>query len=172
MEASTIIPISNLKLSSNNIQEGKKIRRAQVYDNRNCKGHNLSPYLSWSGAPESTKSFAITVFDPDAPRPSGWWHWVVFNIPKDIQELPAGIGVYSNAKLPAHAIEIMNDYGEYGYGGPCPPKGDKPHHYQFSIYALDIDVLQLDSTATASEVKYLLEQHKLAIDTISAYYNH
>ncbi len=170
MKINAIVSESDLKLSSEDIYEGAELKREQVYDKMGCEGDNLSPALSWSGAPDTAKSFAITVFDPDAPRPTGSWHWVVFNIPKDITELSAGIGILAGSKLPKKATEIRNDYGEYGYGGACPPEGDKPHRYQFSVYALDVETLPLDKTATADEVSHLLEEHQLARDTITAHY--
>ncbi len=124
----------------------------QVYDKFDCGGRNISPELHWANAPAGTKSFAITMFDPDAPTGKGWWHWLVFDIPLDISALPAGAGSVNPQYLPLPAIQSINDYKEYGYGGPCPPPG-KPHRYFITVYALDVYRLGLDKD-TPPEVVY------------------
>ncbi|MEO0973029.1 MAG: YbhB/YbcL family Raf kinase inhibitor-like protein, partial [Pseudomonadota bacterium] len=100
-------------LTSTMIGEGKTLGAAQVFEGFGCQGGNSSPDLAWSGAPKGTKSFAVTVYDPDAPTGSGWWHWFVFNIPANVSELPAG------ASLPKEAVELANDFGVTGFGGAC-----------------------------------------------------
>src|SRR6202521_3608641 len=94
-----------------------------------CDGTNQSPHLAWSGAPAGTKSFAVTCYDPDAPTGSGFWHWVVINIPPDVTELPLDAGNLKAGDAPKGAIQSRTDFGVPGYGGPCPPQGDPPHHY-------------------------------------------
>ncbi|HLO77661.1 MAG TPA: YbhB/YbcL family Raf kinase inhibitor-like protein [Magnetospirillum sp.] len=122
-----------------------------------CTGGNASPALSWSGAPEGTKSFALTVFDPDAPTGSGWWHWVVFNLPSATSGLPGDAGA---DKLPAGTVQGRTDFGKPGYGGPCPPAG-APHRYVFTIHALDVEQLPLDDQASAAMVGFMINAHRL-----------
>jgi Raf kinase inhibitor-like YbhB/YbcL family protein len=126
---------AKLTLTSPDIREGQKIASAQVLNGMGCTGSNTSPALRWSGAPAGTKSFAITAYDPDAPTGSGWWHWVVYNIPASATQLAAGAGDPKKTLLPAGATQGNTDFGAPGYGGPCPPAGDKPHHYHFTLRA-------------------------------------
>jgi Raf kinase inhibitor-like YbhB/YbcL family protein len=102
---------------------------AQVFKGMNCTGSNISPALQWHGAPPAAKSFALTVYDPDAPTGSGWWHWVTYNIPAATTQLGAGAGDPAKALMPSGSVQGNTDFGVPGYGGPCPPQGDKPHHY-------------------------------------------
>jgi Raf kinase inhibitor-like YbhB/YbcL family protein len=119
---------AGLTLTSADIKAGGSIANEQVFKGFGCTGGNLSPALSWSGAPAATKSFAVSIYDPDAPTGSGWWHWVVFNIPAGTTSLPKGAGDVEKKLMPAGAIQSRTDFGTGGYGGPCPPAGDKPHH--------------------------------------------
>jgi len=121
---------------------GKYFSLKQVYDKYNCGGMNISPQLYWENPPEKTKSFAITMFDPDAPTGKGWWHWLIFNISPQIKELPSGAGSINANSLPPEIIQSINDYNEYGYGGPCPPPG-KAHRYFITIYALNVPALNI-----------------------------
>jgi len=134
-------------LSSPDIAEGKTIAAAQVFNQFGCTGGNISPALSWSNAPAGTQSFALLMHDPDAPTGSGWWHWVVYDIPASVTSLPAGAGDPKKSLLPAGAVQGRTDYGSVGYGGPCPPPG-KPHRYYLRLYALK--VAKLDVPADAS----------------------
>ena len=124
-----------------------------------CAGGNKSPHLAWSGAPAGTKSFAVTCFDPDAPTGSGFWHWVVVNIPPDVTNLPAGAG--SGAGLPAGALQTRTDYGAPGYGGPCPPEGDHPHRYLFTVYAVGVDGLPVEPDTSAAVIGFQLHFNTL-----------
>src|SRR5262249_32013324 len=135
-------------LESPSIKPGATLNEAQVFNSFGCSGKNLSPALQWSGAPAGTKSFAVTLYDPDAPTGSGWWHWVVFNIPASTTSLPEGAGSTDGAHLPAGAAQGKTDFGAPGFGGACPPPGDKPHRYIFTVYALKTD--KLDASADAS----------------------
>ena len=110
---------------------------------KECDGENISPQLSWINAPKNTKSFAITIHDKDAPTGGGFWHWIVFNIPSKIQTIPSGAGNPLKNMLPSGSIQSRNDYGYYGYGGPCPPIGHGDHQYLVTIYALNIDKLEI-----------------------------
>ena len=140
-------------LSSPDIKPGSKIGDQFVFNSFGCTGQNVSPALAWSGAPAGTKSFVLTVFDPDAPTGSGFWHWVLYNIPADVSSLPQGAG--APGKEPAGAVEGNTDYGAPGYGGPCPPKGDKPHRYIFTLFAVKADKLQVPPTPTAAVVGFV-----------------
>lgn len=139
----------------------------QVFNGFGCSGENISPELSWENAPKSTKSFAITVYDPDAPTGSGWWHWVVFDISKDKTNLPKGFG---NSKS-KDVIQSMTDFGKSGFGGACPPIGDKPHRYIFTVHALDVETLGLDESANPALVGFMLNSHSIAKASVISYYN-
>jgi Raf kinase inhibitor-like YbhB/YbcL family protein len=127
-----------------------------------CAGGNASPELAWAGAPEGAKSFAVTVFDPDAPTGSGFWHWVVVNIPAGVAELPQGAGDPWADALPPGARQVRTDFGAPGYGGPCPPAGDHPHRYLFTVYALGVDQLPVTADTTAAAVGFMLHANTLA----------
>ena len=149
---------------------GGQATMQQVYNDFGCEGKNASPAISWSNAPEGTKSFAITLFDPDAPTGSGWWHWVVFDLPRTTSSLPTGAGSAGGASMPSGAIQSMTDFGTAGYGGPCPPPGHGPHQYILTVYALKTDKLGLDATAGAPMVGFSLHQQMLAKASIVFYY--
>ena len=116
-------------------------------------GGNRSPHLAWEGAPAGTKSFVVTLYDPDAPTGSGWWHWVVINIPASIKELPADAG--SGGHLPAGAVQTRTDFGAPGYGGAAPPAG-RTHHYIFTVHALKVERLDLDAQASGALVGFMV----------------
>jgi hypothetical protein len=139
---------------------------SQIYNGFGCTGRNVSPQLSWSGAPAGTKSFAVTMFDPDAPTGSGWWHWVVVNIPASATQLAAGA---SGKSLPAGSLETRTDFGKPGYGGPCPPPGPA-HRYIFTIYALKVDKLDLDAQSSGAMAGFMTNQNALAKATFTASY--
>ncbi len=135
-----------------------------------CTGENTSPQLSWSNAPEGTKSFAITVYDPDAPTGSGWWHWVVFDIPSDINELLKDAGNIEKGLMPNNAIQSITNYGVPGYGGPCPPENHGIHQYIITVYALKVDKLGLDKNTNPAIVGYYLWNNTIAKASIVTYY--
>ena len=138
-----------------------------MFNGFGCTGLNKSPQLSWSNAPKDTKSFAINVYDPDAPTGSGWWHWSIFNIPVSLNSLESGAS-QNKDKLPPGAIQGRTDYGTSEYGGACPPQGDKPHRYIFTVYALDVEKLDLDTNSSGALVGYFLNKHALAKASITA----
>ena len=144
---STSTTTAEFTLTSPDIADGEPIAEMYTFNGFGCAGGNISPALSWSGAPAGVKSFALTCYDPDAPTGSGFWHWTVFNLPPDTTSLPKGAGDAKTPALPKGAITVRNDAGFAGYLGPCPPKGDKPHRYEFTIYAVDVDKLDADETA-------------------------
>ncbi|RLC28550.1 MAG: phosphatidylethanolamine-binding protein [Deltaproteobacteria bacterium] len=149
---------------------GPGLTRMQVFSGFGCNGENISPSLSWSNAPDGTKSFAVTVYDPDAPKAGGWWHWLIFNIPANVSGLAAGAGNPGNGLAPGGSIQSLNDFGSRGFGGACPPKGDRPHRYIFTVYALDVPSLGLDQNALPSEVKHMIDSHTLAKASIVSIY--
>ena len=148
-------------LVSPDIGQGKTISEDQVFNGFGCKGKNLSPALFWSGAPAGTKSFAIMVHDPDAPTGSGFWHWVVYNIPAGTESIPAEAGDVKKKGMPVGSVQGRTDYGTFGYGGPCPPPG-KPHHYHFRVFALKVAKLEVPNDATAALIGFNVQANKIA----------
>lgn len=161
---------ADFEVSSPQVANGGDIAQEQVFNGFGCQGKNVSPGLEWSNAPDGTQSFAVTVYDPDAPTGSGWWHWVVFNIPADVTRLETGSGQPGAANAPAGSIQSRTDFGQPGYGGPCPPEGDPAHRYQFTVYALGTDKLPLDANAPAAMVGYYLHQNLIGKAVLEAKY--
>jgi hypothetical protein len=157
-------------LESPQVKPNSTIAEAQVFKGFGCEGGNVSPALSWSNAPAGTKSFALTVYDPDAPTGSGWWHWVMFNIPANVTSLPLGVGNPASGQTPKGAVQSKTDFGKPGYGGPCPPKGDKPHRYIFAVYALKVDKIDADENASGALVGFMLNANKLDKASFTATY--
>jgi Raf kinase inhibitor-like YbhB/YbcL family protein len=147
-------------LTSAEVKPNLKIAEAQVYNGFGCTGGNVSPSLSWSSPPAGTKSLAVTVYDPDAPTGSGWWHWIVFNLPASTTSLPKGAG-NPGGKLPAGAVQSVTDFGAPGYGGPCPPKGDRPHRYIFTVHAIKVDRLDLNERTMPAMVGFSITANRL-----------
>ena len=145
-----------MQLHSEAISDGSTIEL--TYCEPQCGGSNVSPDLTWSGAPESTKSYAVTCFDPDAPTGSGWWHWIAFDIATAQTSLSAGQGPDAPMR------QWRNDYGYVGYGGPCPPPGPA-HRYVFTVHALDVEKLDVPDEATSAACRFTLLSH--AIDSAS-----
>ena len=160
---------SPFKLLSSAVVPNSSLAPDQVYNAFGCTGKNISPPLIWSGVPPETKSFALTMYDPDAPTGSGWWHWVVYNIPASATVLDAGAG-NTDGKLPSGAMQGRTDFGTTGYGGPCPPKGDKPHRYIFTIYALKTAKLDVPASSSAAMLGFAINANKLASATLTAFY--
>ena len=161
---------ADFKLTSPTIKPGSTLSEAQVFNGFGCTGKNVSPTLKWSGAPAGTKSYALTVYDPDAPTGSGWWHWVVYNIPASANELAEGAGTADGKALPAGSAQGNTDFGAPGFGGACPPKGDKPHRYIFTVYALKTDKLDIPAGGTAALVGFMINANKLGSATFTAKY--
>jgi Raf kinase inhibitor-like YbhB/YbcL family protein len=157
-------------LASPTIKPGSTLTDAQVFKGFGCEGKNTSPALKWSGAPKGTKSFAVTVYDPDAPTGSGWWHWVVFNIPAGTAELPEGAGGADGKGLPAGSAQGRTDFGAPGFGGACPPKGDKPHRYVFTVHALKTDKIEVPPDASAALVGFMINANRLGKASFEARY--
>lgn len=140
----------------------------QVFNEFGCSGKNISPQLEWYNAPKGTKSFAITIYDPDAPTGSGWWHWIVFDISKDTNQISSNASALN--MLPKGTIQSKTDFGKNEFGGACPPKGDKAHSYITTIYALDVEKLGLDKNANPALVGYMLNLHTIEKSSIVTYY--
>jgi len=160
----------SFKLSSQDISEGEFMSKAQEFNGFGCSGEDLSPHLSWSGAPKGTKSFAITAYDPDAPTGSGWWHWQVVNIPHTVTELKSGAGSTKEALLPTNSTQIKNDYGSRGFGGACPPAGHGIHHYRFTVHALSVEKLSLPEEASGALAGYMINANTISSSTIESLY--
>jgi len=157
-------------LTSPDIAAGSTIAQVFEFDGFGCSGKNQSPVLRWSGAPEGTKSFAVNVYDPDAPTGSGFWHWYVIDIPAGVTELPADAGAKGGANLPALARQIRNDYGIYAWGGVCPPPGDKPHRYIFTVHALSVERIEVPDDAPAALTGFMVNANTIAKASFTATY--
>lgn len=150
------------KVESPDVSPNQQISDKYVLKGFGCEGGNVSPAISWKNAPKGTKSFAVTAYDPDAPTGSGWWHWVVFNLPAGTTSLPQGAGDPAAGMLPKGAVQSRTDFGKPGWGGPCPPQGDKPHRFTFTVFALKTEKIELDENAPAAMVGYMLNLNSLA----------
>ena len=149
---------------------GGQATEQQVFNSFGCKGGNLSPELNWTNAPEGTKSFAVTMYDPNAPTGSGWWHWLIFDIPASTTELKQNAGNIEATIAPTGAIQSVTDFGKAGYGGPCPPEGHGFHQYIITVYALKTDKLGLDKNANPAMVSYYLNSNTLQKASLVMYY--
>jgi hypothetical protein len=161
----SMVSAQTFTLKSNDI--GGQATNKQFFDGFGCHGENISPQLSWENAPEGTKYFAVTMYDPDAPTGSGWWHWVIFNIPAKVSELKSNAGDVSKSIAPKGSVQSMTDFGKQGYGGPCPPPG-APHEYLISVYALK-DKIALDKNANPAMVGFYLNQAMIEKASIVMY---
>ncbi|MFV8346881.1 YbhB/YbcL family Raf kinase inhibitor-like protein [Flavobacterium sp. ZB4P13] len=164
----TIFAQKTFTLSSKDL--GGQATKTEEFGGFGCTGKNQSPQLSWANAPEGTKSFAITMYDPDAPTVSGWWHWVVFDIPSNSNELVTNAGNVTVNLAPKGAIQSVTNYGVAGYGGPCPPENHGLHQYIITVYALKTDKLGLDSNTNPATVGYYLWMNTIAKASIVTYY--
>lgn len=142
----------------------------QEFNGFGCVGENKSPQLSWENAPKETKSFAVTMYDPDAPTGSGWWHWVLFDIPAEIDEIVSGAGDEQLDLLPKGVVQSITDYGAIGYGGPCPPEDHGLHQYIITVYALKTEKLGINKDTNPAIVGYYLWNNTLAKASIVTYY--
>lgn len=168
--SSSLVHAAGFQLSSPDIKADALIDQRFEFNAFGCSGENKSPALQWSGAPAGTKSFAVTVYDPDAPTGSGWWHWSVVNLPADVVALNANAGAVGGANLPKGASHVRIDYGVAGWGGMCPPLGDKPHRYIFTVHALKTDKLDLPADATAALAGYMINANALGKASFTARY--
>lgn len=161
---------ADFSVNSPTIRSDQPLREAHVFNGFGCDGQNVSPALNWNNPPAGTQSFAITMYDPDAPTGAGWWHWVVYNIPASAQGLPANAGVVGSAHLPSGAVQGRTDFGVSGYGGACPPKGSQPHRYQITVHALGVSQLTLPADASAALVGFMIHSNRLGSASLQVEY--
>jgi len=156
------------RLHSNTLEDGGRLPEAQVFNGMGYSGGNRSPQLAWEDPPAGTRSFVLTAFDPDAPTGSGWWHWVVIDIPAACRELPEGAGS-GDAGLPPPARQTRTDFGAPGYGGAAPPPG-RSHRYIFTVHALKVDRLEVDENASAAMVGFNVHMNSLGAASLTVTY--
>ncbi|HBR96193.1 MAG TPA: YbhB/YbcL family Raf kinase inhibitor-like protein [Gammaproteobacteria bacterium] len=169
LSVSALASAETFTLTSTDIAHGELMSKTQEFQGFGCTGDNVSPQLSWSNAPEGTEAFAVLAYDPDAPTGSGWWHWQIVNIPKDVTTLAAGAGDASQKHAPEGSVQIGNDYGVKGFGGACPPPGHGAHRYQFTVHALS-KKLELPADASGALTGYMVNAHSLGSSTLEALY--
>ena len=169
--ASVFANAAGFQLSSPDIKAGGRIDKKFEFNGFGCDGENKSPALKWSGAPAGTKSFAVTVYDPDAPTGSGWWHWSVINLPAGVDALKPDAGAVGGANLPKGASQVRTDFGAAGWGGTCPPQGDKPHRYIFTVHALKTEKLEIPADATAALAGFMINANSLGKASFTALYS-
>jgi Raf kinase inhibitor-like YbhB/YbcL family protein len=155
--------VAKLTVESDSFKHNGTIPKKHVFHGMGAGGDNVSPHVRWSGAPKETKSFALTIWDPDAPTTVGYWHWLVFNIPANCTEIQEG-------KVPHGAIEGYTDFGVSQYGGPAPPPGHGPHHYHIRVYALDVEKLPLEKGTTGATLMFMMRGHILAQGELTGIY--
>ena len=170
LATSALANAAGFTLSSPDIKSGAMMPASFEFNGFGCKGENKSPALKWDGAPKDTKSFAVTMYDPDAPTGSGWWHWSVINIPAGVNELAPNAGAVGDANLPKGARQVRIDYGVAAWGGTCPPQGDKPHRYIFTVHALKTDKIDIPADATAALAGYMINANTIGKAGFTAKY--
>jgi Raf kinase inhibitor-like YbhB/YbcL family protein len=166
----TLLPaVGSFTVTSTDVAEGARLGLRQVHGS--AGGENVSPQLSWAGAPEGTRSYCVTCFDPDAPTPSGFWHWLAVNLPASTTSLETGAGAGDDS-LPASAFHVRNDFGGHHYDGAAPPPGDMVHRYFFVVHAVDVEALDVDGSASPAVVSFHLAFHTLARAVLTPTYAH
>ncbi len=162
--------VASFELTSEDVRDGEKLAQPQVSGIFGAGGEDLSPQLSWSGFPSSTRSFVVTCYDPEAPTASGFWHWAVVDIPRSVTELPRGAGDEQGSQLPAGAFQLRNDAGGARYIGAAPPDGHGKHHYYFVVHAVDVESLGVGADATPAFLGFNLFSHTVGRAMLVAWY--
>ena len=163
--------MSKFKITSPEFKEQDALKKAHEFNGFDGEGQNQSPALQWQDAPEGTLSFAVTLYDPDAPTGSGFWHWVLYDIPSNVTQLAQGAGSTDRAELPGIGIQAQNDFGTIGFGGVCPPKGSSAHRYVFTVHALRVASLGLPASGVANAVvRFVINQNTLATASLTGLY--
>jgi Raf kinase inhibitor-like YbhB/YbcL family protein len=153
--------VPSFELTSSDIADNQSLDIRHASGRMGAGGQDISPQLSWSGFPEETRSFAVTVYDPDAPTASGFWHWAVFNIPVSTTSLPSGAGTEDGAGLPEGAVQLKNDAGFRGFVGAAPPAGHGPHHYHVAVHAVGVEKLEIPAEASNAYLGFNLFSHSI-----------
>lgn len=164
--------VGSFTVTSDDVTDGSPLSADQVHDS--AGGKNVSPALRWSGAPEGTASYVVTCYDPDAPTPSGFWHWVAVNLPASVTELPTGAGASDEAlaAVAEGAFHVRNDMSRTAFDGAAPPQGDQVHRYYFVVHAVDVPQLEVDGSASPAVVSFNLAFHTLARAVLVGTYQH
>ena len=162
--------VPSFAVTSDDVRDGEKLPLPQVSGIFGAGGEDITPHLSWRGFPEGTKSFVVTVYDPDAPTASGFWHWAVVDIPANVTELPRGAGNENGSGLPQGAFQLCNDAGLARYIGAAPPAGHGKHHYYIVVHAVDVESLGLGKDATSAFLGFNLFSHTLGRGMIVPWY--
>jgi Raf kinase inhibitor-like YbhB/YbcL family protein len=162
---------TSFKLNSPDVAAGATVKAEQVFNSFGCTGKNISPALQWTGVPAGTKSLALIVHDPDAPTGvGGFTHWIVYNIPANATRIAKGAGTADGKLLPVGTVQASTSFGTPGWGGPCPPAGDKPHQYVFTLYALGLEKLDLPTNVTQAFAGFNINGNAIAKVSFTAFY--
>lgn len=168
--AASYVSAADFVLTSKDVTNGATLSQKQVAYGDGCRGQNISPDLAWQNPPAGTQSFAVIMHDPDTPGAHGWWHWLLFNLPASTNHLVADAGGYGGKGLPAGAQQSHSSGGSAYWGGACPPQGDKPHHYNFTVYALKVPNLAVKPDDSPERVSAAIQAQAIGSATITATY--